>query len=269
MLFDREPFQTRHIGPDDAERAEMLKVVRASSLSALMDEAIPPRIRLARPLDLPNGESEYQYLRDLRRTAAANTVFRSYIGLGYYDCVTPAVILRNVLENPGWYTPYTPYQAEIAQGRLEALLNFQTMVRDLTAMDVATASLLDQATAAAEAMTLLHRVQARQSTASRDTFWVSRNTFPQTLEVLRGRAEPLGITIHIGEPSAPQFGPDVYAAFVQSPDDHGAILDVRGFIGAARDEHVLVAVASDLLALTLIAPPGELGADVVVGSAQR
>src|SRR5207302_2777966 len=178
-------------------------------------------------------------------------------------------ILRNLFENPSWYTPYTPYQAEIAQGRLEALLNFQTMVRDLTAMDVATASLLDEATAAAEAMTLLHRVQARQSTASRDMFWVSRNTFPQTLEVLRGRAEPLGITIHIGEPSAPQFGPDVYAALVQSPDDHGAILDVRGFIGAAHDEHVLVAVASDLLALTLIVPPGELGADVVVGSAQR
>src|SRR5947209_12690933 len=162
MLFDREPFQTRHIGPDDAERAEMLKVVRASSLSALMDEAIPPRIRLARPLDLPNGESEYQYLRDLRRTAALNQIFRSYIGLGYYDCVTPSVILRNVLENPGWYTPYTPYQAEIAQGRLEGLLNFQTMVSDLAGMEIANASLLDEATAAAEAMTMLYRVQARR-----------------------------------------------------------------------------------------------------------
>src|SRR5206468_2665206 len=158
--------------------------------------------------DLPEAQSEHHFLKGLQDLAARNQIFRSFLGLGYYDCVTPSVILRNVLENPGWYTPYTPYQAEIAQGRLEALLNFQTMVRDLTAMDVATASLLDEATAAAEAMTLLHRVQARQSPASRETFWVSRNTFPQTLEVLRGRAEPLGITIQIGEPSTPQFGPD-------------------------------------------------------------
>src|SRR5262245_47050995 len=156
--FDAEKFQARHIGPDEAERDAMLEVVGASSLDALIDEAIPPRIRLKQPLDLPDGLSEHEFLRDLRAVAAQNTVYRSFIGLGYADCVTPSVILRNVLENPGWYTPYTPYQAEIAQGRLESLLNFQTMVRDLTGMEVANASLLDEATAAAEAMTMLHRV---------------------------------------------------------------------------------------------------------------
>src|SRR5467141_3656072 len=161
-MLEHERFQSRHIGPDEAERDEMLKVVGASSLDALIDEAIPPRIRLKKPLDLPDGVGEYQFLRDLRRIAGRNHVFRSFIGLGYYDTITPSVILRNVLENPGWYTPYTPYQAEIAQGRLESLLNFQTMVRDLTGMEIANASLLDEATAAAEAMAMLHRVQARR-----------------------------------------------------------------------------------------------------------
>src|SRR6185295_17662717 len=160
-LFDSETFQSRHIGPDEAERDGMLKVVGAPSLDALIDQAIPPRIRLREPLDVPDGITEYQFLRDLRRTASRNQVFRSFIGLGYSDTITPSVILRNVLENPGWYTPYTPYQAEIAQGRLESLLNFQTMVRDLTAMQVANASLLDEATAAAESMTMLARVSKR------------------------------------------------------------------------------------------------------------
>src|SRR5438105_5579820 len=200
-IFDPESFQSRHIGPSPEDAAEMLKVVGAPSMDALIDEAIPARIRLARTLDLPTGQSEYEFLNDLRAVASRNRVFKSYIGLGYANCVTPSVILRNVLENPGWYTPYTPYQAEIAQGRLEGLLNFQTMVRDLTALEIATASLLDEATAAAEAMTLLHRVQARGSSASRDTFWVSHNVFPQTLEVLRGRAEPLGIAIRMGDPA--------------------------------------------------------------------
>src|SRR5438128_7796737 len=162
-----------------------------------MDEAIPARIRLNQPLDLPDGQSEYEFLRDLRRVAARNRVFRSFIGLGYYDTVTPSVILRNVLENPGWYTPYTPYQAEIAQGRLEALLNFQTMARDLTGMEVANASLLDEATAAAEAMTMLHRVQAKRVDAvvGPAQFFVSQSVYPQTLDVLRSRAEPLGIEL--------------------------------------------------------------------------
>ena len=186
-VFDFESFQSRHIGPDADETAAMLKVVGAPSLDALIDEAIPARIRLPKPLNLPDGESEHQFLRELRQTASRNQIFRSFIGLGYYDCITPSVILRNVLENPGWYTPYTPYQAEIAQGRLESLLNFQTMVRDLTGMEVANASLLDEATAAAEAMTMLHRVQARRIDAfdGPAQFLVSDSCFPQTLDVLR------------------------------------------------------------------------------------
>src|SRR5438309_4223968 len=207
MDLNPESFQSRHIGPDAAERDEMLRVVRASSLDALIDQAIPPRIRLKQPLDLPDGLPEYQYLRDLRQIAALNQVCRSYIGLGYYDCVTPSVIFRNVLENPGWYTPYTPYQAEIAQGRLEGLLNFQTMVSDLTGMEIANASLLDEATAGAEAMTLLHRVQSKRidAAAAPAQFFVASSCFPQTIDVLQARAEPLGIELIIGDAAAATF----------------------------------------------------------------
>src|SRR6185369_10746298 len=188
-------FAARHIGPDEAERQAMLAVVGAPTLDALIDEAIPPHIRLKRPLSLPDGVSEHRYLHDLRAMASLNQVLKSYIGLGYYGCFTPSVIRRNVLENPGWYTPYTPYQAEIAQGRLEGLLNFQTMVTDLTGMEVANASLLDEATAAAEAMTMLARVQAKriEGRVGAPQFLVSDSCFPQTLDVLRARAEPLGI----------------------------------------------------------------------------
>src|SRR5437899_8997615 len=196
-MFEFERFQSRHIGPDDTERDAMLKVIGVSSLEALINEAVPARIRLKKPLNLPSGQPEYQFLRDLAQTAARNQLFKSYIGLGYYDCITPSVILRNVLENPGWYTPYTPYQAEIAQGRLEGLLNFQTMVSDLTGMEIANASLLDEATAAAEAMTLLHRVQIKRidSIVGPPQFFVADTCFPQTIEVLRTRAEPLGIEL--------------------------------------------------------------------------
>jgi glycine dehydrogenase len=264
-----DTFEHRHIGPDEKQRADMLRVIGMPSLDALIDAAIPRGIRLKTPLHLPPAESEHEYLDRLRTVAAKNQCLKSFIGMGYYGTITPSVILRNLFENPSWYTPYTPYQAEIAQGRLEALLNFQTMVRDLTAMDIATASLLDEATAAAEAMTLLHRVQTRQPAGSRDTFWVSQRVFPQTLDVLKGRAEPLGIRIQIGDPSAPEFGPDVYGALVQSPDDHGSLIDLRGFISAAHAGDVLVGVVTDLLSLTLTMPPGEMDADVVVGSAQR
>src|SRR5580765_7153819 len=196
MVFDFEPFQSRHIGPDAGDTAAMVDAVGASSLDALIDEAIPARIRLPQPLNLPEGESEYHFLRELQRTAAKNQVFRSFLGLGYYDTITPSVILRNVLENPGWYTPYTPYQAEIAQGRLESLLNFQTMVRDLTAMEVANASLLAEATAAAEAMTMLARVSKRvDGTGGAPQFLVADSCYAQTLDVLRARAEPLGIEL--------------------------------------------------------------------------
>jgi glycine dehydrogenase len=274
MSFDFERFQSRHIGPDDAERDAMLRVAGASSLDALIDEAIPARIRLDRPLDLPDGQAEYEFLRDLRTVASRNRVFRSFLGLGYYDCVTPSVILRNVLENPGWYTPYTPYQAEIAQGRLEALLNFQTMVRDLTGMQVANASLLDEATAAAEAMTMLHRVQGKriESVVGAPQFLVSDSAYPQTLEVLRTRAEPLGIEIVImpgGRLDDVQFGDRVFGALVQTPDEAGRVLDLRDFVERARAVGVAVAVGTDLLSLVMLTPPGELGADVVYGNSQR
>jgi glycine dehydrogenase len=264
-----DTFEQRHIGPDETQQAEMLRAIGARSLDALIDAALPASIRLKRPLRLPPAETEHQYLDRLRTVAAKNQRFKSFIGMGYYGTITPSVILRNLFENPSWYTPYTPYQAEIAQGRLESLLNFQTMVRDLAAMEIATASLLDEATAAGEAMTLLHRVQGRQGAAPRNMFWVAERTYPQVLEVLKGRAEPLGITIVFGDPASAQFGSDVFGAYVQSPDDYGAIVDLRAFITRAHEQNVLVAVGSDLLALTIAVPPGEMGADVVVGSAQR
>jgi len=271
MVFDFESFSSRHIGPDAEETAAMLKAVGASSLDALIDEAIPSRIRLKHPLDLPAGQSEHHFLGELQSLAARNQVFRSFIGLGYYDCVTPSVILRNVLENPGWYTPYTPYQAEIAQGRLEALLNFQTMVRDLTAMEVANASLLDEATAAAEAMTMLARVQGKRIDAvvGPPQFFVADSVFPQTLDVLRARAEPLGIELVVGDADRAEFDDRIFGALVQTPDEAGRVRDLRDFIARARRSNVAVAVGTDLLGLTLLTPPGEMGADVVYGNSQR
>src|SRR6185295_1930022 len=264
-------FASRHIGPDPADCEQMLAVIGARSMDALIDEAIPARIRLTQPLDLPAGVPEHEFLRMLSEIAGRNQLFKSYIGLGYYDCVTPSVILRNVLENPGWYTPYTPYQAEIAQGRLEALLNFQTMVRDLTGMEVATASLLDEATAAAEAMTMLARVQGRriENVVGPAQFFVADSCFPQTIDVLRARAEPLGIELVIGDPLKADFGDRVFGALLQSPDEAGVVQDLRSIIDRAKTAGVLVAVATDLLSLTLLTPPGEIGADVVLGNSQR
>jgi glycine dehydrogenase len=248
----------------------MLQAVDAESIDALIDQIIPADIRLQSPLALPPAESEAGYLARLRGIAAKNSVCRSYIGMGYYDTITPAVIVRNVLENPGWYTPYTPYQAEIAQGRLESLLNFQTMVSELTGMEIANASLLDEATAAAEAMTLLARVTKRQNA---NTFVVSERVFPQVKAVLVTRAEPLGITLRFTDLSsadaAAALGTDVYGVYVQSPDDHGEVHDLRDLISKAHENGVLVAVGTDLLASAIFTPPGEMGADVVVGNAQR
>src|SRR4051812_3593930 len=262
-------FQHRHIGPDTAERDRMLRTIGLTSLGALIDQTIPPGIRSDQPLDLPEADTEHGYLRRLGGIATRNVVARSYIGMGYYDCVTPSVILRNVFENPGWYTPYTPYQAEIAQGRLESLLNFQTVVKDLTAMDIATASLLDEGTAAAEAMTMFHRLQTRKAPAGQESvFLVSERCFPQTIDVLRGRAEPLGIRLEIGDPSSlPRDR--AFGALLQYPDDHGEANDLRPLIDRAHAAGLLVAVASDLMALTLLTPPGEMGADAVVGNSQR
>ncbi|HSC29956.1 MAG TPA: hypothetical protein VLD67_21935, partial [Vicinamibacterales bacterium] len=223
-------FPSRHIGPDAAERDRMLQAIGVPSLDALIDQTIPPGIRSTHPLDLPEADSEHGYLRRLREIASRNVVRRSYLGLGYYDCVTPSVILRSVLENPGWYTPYTPYQAEIAQGRLESLLNFQTVVRDLTAMDIATASLLDEGTAAAEAMTMFHRLQAKKAPAGQESvFLASSRCFPQTLDVLRSRAEPLDIRIETGEPESftDEMMGRAFGLLLQYPDERGRIADLR------------------------------------------
>jgi glycine dehydrogenase len=265
-----DDFSTRHIGPSAADTAAMLQAVGASSLDALIDEAIPASIRLRTPLALPPAESEHQYLQRLTGIARRNRTFRSYIGLGYHDTITPAVILRMVMENPGWYTPYTPYQAEIAQGRLESLLNFQTMVADLTGMEVANASLLDEATAAAEAMTLLHRVRTNKAgDGERGLFLVSDRCLPQTIDVLKTRAEPLGIDLHVGPLDAMKFDSRVFGVLVEYPDETGTARDLSAFIRAAHDAGALVAAGADLLALALITPPGEMGADVVYGNSQR
>ena len=265
-------FADRHIGPRPVDVDRMLDVVGAPSLDALMDEAIPAGIRLAAPLDLPAAESEAAFLARMRALAARNETWRSFIGLGYYGCVTPPVILRNLLENPGWYTPYTPYQAEVAQGRLEALLNFQTAVADLTGMEIANASLLDEATAAAEAMTMLFRLQARRRPDAR-RFLVSSDCFPQTIEVVRGRAEPLGIQVDVVDVDAAardgDRADDLVGVLVQSPDASGRLHDLTPVTAWAHAAGALVVAASDLLASTLVTPPGEMGADVVVGNAQR
>jgi glycine dehydrogenase len=259
-------FARRHIGPSPDERDAMLAVIGASSLDALIDEAVPASIRLPRPLELSPAESEHQYLRRLTRLARLNKTFRSYIGLGYHDTITPSVIVRTIMENPGWYTPYTPYQAEIAQGRLESLLNFQTMIADLTGMEVANASLLDEATAAAEAMTLLHRVGARD----RNLCLVSERCLPQTIEVVLARAEPLGIDVRVAAIDGSTLAAAApFGVLLQYPDEAGLIQDLGPTIRRAHDAGALVAVGTDLLALALITPPGEMGADVVFGNSQR
>ncbi|HEY1582651.1 MAG TPA: glycine dehydrogenase (aminomethyl-transferring), partial [Chthoniobacterales bacterium] len=257
-------FVSRHIGPNDEEVAAMLAAVGFENLADFIDATVPKDIRLTTPLDLPAGKSEQEALAELRRLAQENKVVRSFIGAGYSDCVVPPVIQRNILENPGWYTAYTPYQAEIAQGRLEALLNFQTMVTDLTALDIANASLLDEATAAAEAMALCHAV-----VSGRETFFVSELCHPQTIEVVRTRAQPLGIEIVVGNAATFQPNEKVFGVLLQYPTTDGAILDYEPFINLAHEFGALAIVAADILALTLLRPPGELGADVAVGTTQR
>ena len=261
---DLNSFARRHIGPNDAEVAQMLRDVGFENLNAMIEAAIPKNIRLNRQLYLPNAKSESEALAELRAIAKKNKVARSFIGAGYYDCITPPVIQRNILENPGWYSAYTPYQAELAQGRLEALLNFQTMVTDLTGLDIANASLLDEATAAAEAMTLCHAVLP-----DRNTFFVADNCHPQTIEVVRTRAKPLSIEIKIDNFSQFKFDKTVFGALVQYPATDGAIYDYTEFVRQAHEAGALVVVAADILALTLLKPPGEFGADVAIGNTQR
>ncbi len=265
-----DAFTERHLGPRKADLAAMLSATGAADLEQLIAETVPPDIRLPDGLDLPAGLSESDLLRRLRYLAGKNSHYRSFIGLGYTDCIVPAVIQRNIFENPGWYTQYTPYQSEISQGRLEALLNYQTMVADLSAMEVANASLLDESTAAAEAMTMLYRLRNRDLVKQNaNQFCVAGNCLPQTIEVLKTRAEPLGIELVIQDTSEFTFDGTVFGALLQYPDVDGAIVDHSDLIKQAHDAGALVAVATDLLALLLLTPPGEIGADVVVGSSQR
>src|SRR2546428_532573 len=262
--IDIDSFARRHIGPSEEEVRAMLREVGFKDLDSLIDAAVPKNIRLDRQLNLPKAKSEIEALAELRAISKKNKVARSFIGAGYYDCITPPVIQRNILENPGWYTAYTPYQAEIAQGRLEALLNFQQMIVDLTALDIANASLLDEATAAAEAMSLCHAVAP-----NRKTFFVADNCHPQTIAVVQTRAKPLGIEIKIGDYSRFKFDDTVFGALVQYPATEGAIYDYADFVRQGHDAGALVVVAADILALTLLKPPGEFGADVAVGNSQR
>ncbi len=268
LLAPLDTFERRHTGSPDADVAEMLKTVGFDSVDALADAAVPANIRLKRPLRLPAAASESTALAELRIIAAKNKVFRSHIGMGYYDTATPGVIQRNILENPAWYTAYTPYQAEISQGRLEALLNFQTVVTDLTGLQMANASMLDEGTAAAEAMMLAHRVKLGESHDA-SVFFVSAKCHPQTIDIVKTRAKPLNVSVVVGDHRAYDFAGKVFGVLVQYPDTTGSIHDFAAFFAKAHAAGALCVVATDLLALTLLRAPGEFGADVAVGSAQR
>ena len=257
-------FARRHIGPNEVETEEMLGTVGYQNLAALIDATVPKNIRLDRPLNLPKAKSESEALAELRAISKKNKIAKSFIGAGYSDSITPPVIQRNILENPGWYTAYTPYQAELAQGRLEALLNFQTMIVDLTKLDIANASMLDEATAAAEAMTLCHA-----AVPDRKTFFVADDCHPETIEVVRTRAKPLGIEVKTDNHTRFKFDKSIFGALIQYPATDGAIYDYTEFVKQAHDAGALVVVAADILALTLLKPPGEFGADVAVGNSQR
>ncbi|PYK92027.1 MAG: glycine dehydrogenase (aminomethyl-transferring), partial [Verrucomicrobia bacterium] len=257
-------FARRHIGPNEVETEEMLGTVGYQNLAALIDATVPKNIRLDRPLNLPEAKSESEALAELRAISKKNKIAKSFIGAGYSDSITPPVIQRNILENPGWYTAYTPYQAELAQGRLEALLNFQTMIVDLTQLDIANASMLDEATAAAEAMTLCHA-----AVPDRKTFFVADDCHPETIEVVRTRAKPLGIEVKTDNHTRFKFDKSIFGALIQYPATDGAIYDYTEFVKQAHDAGALVVVAADILALTLLKPPGEFGADVAVGNSQR
>ncbi len=263
-------FSKRHIGPSESEKSEMLKSIGAASIASLIDKTIPANIRLDSELDIAVAMSEAEYLQHITELGNKNKVLKSFIGLGYYETIVPSVILRNVLENPGWYTAYTPYQAEISQGRLEALLNFQTMVMDLTGMEIANASLLDEATSAAEAMIMMYNSRSRSDvSAGKKTFFISEDCFPQTIEVVQGRAINLGIELIIGNESSYQASENCFGALIQYPTAKGEIKNIEPLISTWKENGIQVAVATDLLALALLKAPGEMGADVVFGSSQR
>ena len=271
-LFEKQQneFSGRHIGPNKAETTAMLSEIGVNSLEELIGKTIPDGIRIKTDLDVPAAISEFEYLNELKKVAAKNKIFKSYIGQGYYDTITPSVILRNVFENPGWYTAYTPYQAEIAQGRLESLLNYQTMVSDLTALPIANASLLDEGTAAAEAMAMLfnHKNKNHDHITS-PKFFVDEKVFAQTKDVLITRSAPIGVELVFGDFTSVVLDELYFGAIVQYPNCDGAVTDYRAFINAAHEVNAMVIMATDLLSLTLLTPPGELGADVAIGSSQR
>lgn len=263
-------FQSRHIGPDKAETTQMLKKVNVSSLDQLIEETIPANIRLKKPLNLPEALSEFQYAKHIRQLASKNKLYKSYIGLGYYGTIVPAVIQRNILENPGWYTAYTPYQAEISQGRLEAILNFQTMIMDLTGMQIANASLLDEGTAAAEAMNMFYNSRTRdQIKNNANVFFVSDECFPQTIDILKTRSAPLGIELVIGKWNEFKFNDKVFGAILQYPTSDGIVNDYAEFVKNAKSVSAMVVAAADIMSLAILTPPGEWGADCVIGSSQR
>ncbi|OSZ80561.1 glycine dehydrogenase (aminomethyl-transferring) [Chitinophagaceae bacterium IBVUCB2] len=270
-LFEQQSneFIPRHIGPSEADAKKMLKKIGAESIEQLISNTVPPAIRMKESLNIPPAMSEHEYLKHIKDISLKNKVFTNYIGQGYYDSITPSVILRNVFENPGWYTQYTPYQAEISQGRLESLLNFQTMVSDLTGLPIANASLLDEATAAAEAMTMFFNTLNKQDHIDRPKFFVDREIFPQTKDVIATRAIPIGIEIVEGDYKTATIDASYFGAIVQYPNDKGSIEDYSNFITTVHAAGAYVAMATDLLALTLLTSPGELGADVAIGSAQR
>lgn len=268
MISDN--FITRHNGPREEELQHMLAVIGANSIEDLISQTIPEDIRLKEDLKLERGINEFEYLNHLRSLAKKNKLYRSYIGLGYYNTITPGVITRNILENPGWYTSYTPYQAEISQGRLEALLNYQTMISDLTGLPIANASLLDEGTAAAEGMIMAFNSRSREKAKSgANKFFVSENLFPQTIDVIKTRARHIGIEVIIGDHNTVEFDNGFFAAIVQYPDQFGHIIDYQSFISKAKNTNVFTIVAADLLSLALLTPPGEWGADIAVGSSQR
>jgi glycine dehydrogenase len=272
LLGPRDTFVRRHIGPDAADVKEMLALLGVDSLDELVEQTVPAAIRLKKPLNIGEPRGEFELLQELKQIASKNKVFRSFIGMGYYDTITPPVIQRNILENPGWYTQYTPYQAEIAQGRLEALLNFQTMVSDLTALPLANASLLDEATAAAEAMSMCFHIAGAEASgdAKKTAFFVANDCHPQTIAVVRTRAKSQGIEIETGDAkSADLASGKFFGVLVQYPATDGRIVDYGDVVEKAHANGALVVYATDLLALTLIKPPGEFGADIAVGSAQR
>src|SRR5258705_9096131 len=271
-LFEQQAneFVPRHIGPNEQDTKKMLKKIGVKTVDELINQTVPASIRMSKPLDLPSAMSEHEYLKHIKEISFKNKVFSNYIGQGYYGTIIPSVILRNVFENPGWYTQYTPYQAEISQGRLESLLNFQTMVSDLTALPIANASLLDEATAAAEAMTMFFNSHNKDHDhINRPKFFIDKEIFPQTKDVLLTRTIPIGIEIVEGDYNGAAIDSTYFGVIVQYPDDKGSIHDHRDFINKVHAAGAYVVMATDLLALTLLTPPGELGADAAIGSSQR